>query len=67
MPDECECIADVTGNGQVDFADLLDVISAWGECGGCPEDINRDGMVDLQDVLIVLTSWGPCGAGPGGS
>ena len=54
------CPSDVSGNGQVDFADLLAILEAWGACDGCPEDINGDGTVNFADLLIVLASWGPC-------
>ena len=32
LPDECECPADIDGNGVVDFADLLVVIANGGPC-----------------------------------
>ncbi len=59
IPDECECIGDVDGSGVVDFADLLAILSAWGNEGG-PEDVNGNGVVDFGDILLVLRSWGPC-------
>lgn len=56
------CPADVAppdGDGQVDFADLLTVLSSWGEvCTG--PDINRSGEVDFDDVLAVIAEWGDC-------
>ena len=60
IPDECECLTDVDGSGEVDFEDLLALLAAWGPCDGCPEDINRDGTVSFSDILLVLSSWGPC-------
>jgi len=48
---------DVTGDGIVDVLDLLAVLGAWGECGGCPEDITGDGVVDVLDLLAVLAAW----------
>ena len=56
----CDCPADVNKTGAVDFADLLEVLAAWGACKGCPEDLNGDGEVTFADVLIVLGGWGPC-------
>ncbi|MFK7959740.1 MAG: hypothetical protein AB8G96_04375 [Phycisphaerales bacterium] len=54
------CPADVTGNGTVDFADLLALLSAFGQCALCPGDIDLNGSVDFGDVLAVLSAWGPC-------
>ena len=50
---------DVNGDGSVDFDDLLDVLAAWGACGGppCPADLNGDGSVDFDDLLAVLANW----------
>jgi hypothetical protein len=54
------CPGDVTGNGVVDFADVLALLSVWGPCGGCPEDRDGNGVIDFADVLAVLSGWGPC-------
>ena len=51
---------DVTGDDCVTFADILQLLSAWGPCGDCPEDVDNSGEVDFQDVLAVLAAWGPC-------
>ncbi len=53
------CLADLDGDGDVDFDDLLRVLAAWGDKGG-PEDLDGSGTVDFGDLLIVLASWGPC-------
>lgn len=53
------CRADLDGNGAVDFADVLAILSAWDNAGG-PEDLDESGFVDFGDLLIVLASWGPC-------
>jgi uncharacterized membrane protein len=50
--------ADLTGDGVVDFQDLLALLTAWGPCGDCPEDIDGDGDVDFQDLLALLLAWG---------
>lgn len=60
IPDECECIADLDGDG---FVDLLDVVVLLGQWMSAPDglpDINGDGMVDLHDLLLVLDAYGPC-------
>jgi choice-of-anchor B domain-containing protein len=53
--------ADVTGEGRVDIADLLEVLGAWGPCPGaalpCHEDVDGDGQVDVTDLLEVLGDW----------
>ena len=49
--------ADINGDGAVDFADLLLVITAWGPCPDCPEDIDGDGVVGFADLLEVLSNW----------
>ncbi|MCP3903814.1 MAG: hypothetical protein GY715_09285 [Planctomycetes bacterium] len=55
------CPEDLSGNGQVDFADILVIISAWGPCGvPCPEDLSGNGQVDFADILAVIAAWGPC-------
>ena len=51
---------DFDGDGRVTFADLLDVLAAWGPCSGCPEDLDDSGAVDFEDVLRLLAAWGPC-------
>jgi hypothetical protein len=55
------CPADVDDDDIVGFADLLAVLSAWGECSGpCPADVNEDGNVGFADLLVVLATWGAC-------
>ncbi len=69
-PDECgdSCPADIApgnGDGLVNVADLLFVISNWGPCGACAADVapqpNGDGVVNVNDLLFVISNWGPCG------
>ena len=63
------CLADVDCDGEIGFADLIAILSAWGDtnCMGeegekllCEGDLDGDGIVGLSDVLAALTSWGPC-------
>jgi hypothetical protein len=53
---------DVNGDGIVDTADLLELLSSWGECpdrpAECPADFDGDGTVDTADLLILLAHWG---------
>ena len=56
------CYADATDDGIVGFADVLEVLSAWGEYGETCRlgDLDLSGTVDFGDLLIVLAAWGPC-------
>ncbi|MDP6601239.1 MAG: M12 family metallo-peptidase [Phycisphaerales bacterium] len=58
MPPLCQ--ADIDGSGAVDTSDLLQIIAAWGDCGGCAEDIDGSGTVDVVDLLSLINAWGPC-------
>jgi choice-of-anchor B domain-containing protein len=51
--------ADIDGDGDVDFQDLLLLLAAWGTCTDCPEDLDGDGDVDFQDLLLLLSQWDP--------
>ncbi|MHC5003418.1 MAG: hypothetical protein ACYTJ0_09870 [Planctomycetota bacterium] len=65
VPDDCECLADVDGDGFVGPADVTAVLDMLGSpCEGCPEDVNVDGVVDEGDLQIVLSSFGPCPSAP---
>ena len=60
------CAADLNGDNEVGFADLLAVLSAFDSCRPseavtCPADLNFDGEVDVIDLLVLLASWGACG------
>lgn len=59
IPDECECFADVNGDGTVGVVDLLALLAAW-NLTGVPEDINNDGIVNVLDLLELLSVWGSC-------
>ena len=56
------CPADVTGDGEVDGADLSVVLGGWGQPG--PSDISGDGNTDGTDLGLLLGSWGPCPEAP---
>jgi len=52
---------DLNGDGEVDGADLLILLSNWGECadpGDCLGDLNTNDVVDGADLLILLQNWG---------
>jgi 6-phosphogluconolactonase (cycloisomerase 2 family) len=51
------CPADFDGDGDVDTADLLHLLGAWGTPDG---DVDGDGDTDTADLLALLGAWGPC-------
>ena len=54
MPD---CPADFDDDGDVDSADLLFLLGAWGTPNG---DVDGDGDTDTADLLALLGAWGEC-------
>ena len=52
------CLADLTGNGTVDGADLGVLLGDWG--GSASGDLNGDGTTNGADLGILLGAWGPC-------
>ena len=54
------CPEDLSGNGIVDFEDILEVLAHWGEDGSTGGDTNDDNSVDFEDILGILAAWGPC-------
>lgn len=54
------CPGNTDGDGDVDFDDLLAVISQWGVCEGCSADLDGNGLVGFDDLLSVVSGWGPC-------
>ena len=62
IPNDCEsCPGDVTGDGQVDGADLATILGWWGTDDSAA-DINGDGDVNGADLSYVLGYWGLCPA-----
>jgi hypothetical protein len=53
------CDADIDGDLDVTFTDLLEVLGAWGQADPVA-DISGNGMVDTNDILAVISAWGPC-------
>jgi len=51
------CPADFDGDGDVDTADLLHLLGAWGTPDG---DVDGDGDTDTSDLLALLAAWGDC-------
>ena len=58
---DASCLADLSGNQNVGFEDLLIVLSSWGACtGSCDADLDCDGAIGFGDVLRIISSWGSC-------
>ena len=63
VPDECQCLGDVNGDGRIDVADVKSLLLGWGSCGDCStcgSDVTADCQVDVLDLLAVLSNWGVC-------
>jgi hypothetical protein len=54
-----DCPEDINGDGDVDTADLLFLLAAWGTPDG---DVDGDGDTDTADLLALLAAWGECPA-----
>jgi predicted outer membrane repeat protein len=57
---EPDCVTDLDADGDVDVADLLTLIAAWGTCDGCSADFDGDNDVDVADLLTLIAAWGAC-------
>ena len=51
------CEGDINNDGNVDGADLAQVLGFWLQKGG---DLDGDGTTNGLDLAIVLGGWGPC-------
>jgi len=51
------CPGDFDGDNDVDTADLLHLLGAWGTPNG---DVDGDGDTDTADLLALLGGWGTC-------
>ena len=49
---------DLTGDGDIDGADLASLLAAW-NAGPGPADFNNDGDVDGSDLAALLAAWTP--------
>jgi len=58
VPASPSCLADITGDGLVDGADLATLLGEWGNSSSA--DVSGDCFIDGADIAIVLGSWGKC-------
>jgi len=59
--DPYACPADFDDDGDVDTADLLFLLAAWGTPDG---DVDGDDDTDTADLLALLAAWGDCPSPP---
>ena len=50
--------ADLDGDGEVGYSDLIILAAQYGECGNYLGDINGDGCVDYDDKVILAAYYG---------
>jgi hypothetical protein len=62
IADQCQCMADFTGDGVVNGADLGVMLGLWGlvQPNFRYVDLNGDGIVSGADLGLLLSSWGAC-------
>lgn len=53
----CGCPGDFDSSGNIDGADLAQLLGGWGEATG---DLDGSGSTDASDLAILLGGWGPC-------
>jgi hypothetical protein len=54
----CVSIADLTGDGAVDAADLSVLLGAWGKATpATAADLDGSGLVDAADLAMLLAAW----------
>ena len=56
LPPPPPCPADLNGDGEVGFADLSVILSAWEDSDA--GDANGDGVTNFSDLSVVLSEWG---------
>ncbi len=61
IPDDCELLGDLDGDGVVGPSDLIVLLGMWGSCDDCADclaDLDGDCDVDGADLILLLGNWG---------
>ncbi|MCA9242530.1 MAG: hypothetical protein KDA32_01140 [Phycisphaerales bacterium] len=63
IPDICECLGDMDGDGMITLSDLAGFLGVFGECAGSEDynplaDLDADGCIDLGDLAGFLARFG---------
>ena len=58
--DSCGCFGDLDSDHWVGGADLVALLTNWGQPGPRPEDLDGSGVVDAGDMGLLLAAWGAC-------
>jgi hypothetical protein len=57
--DECFCLGDINGDGEVDGVDLSTLLGFWNTTAPAA-DLNQSGLVEGGDLAVLLGEWGNC-------
>ena len=57
VPDNCQHLGDLDGDGRVGASDLAALLTAWGTADP-NADFNGDGNVTAADIALLLQRWG---------
>ncbi|MDG2031580.1 MAG: di-heme oxidoredictase family protein [Phycisphaerales bacterium] len=57
--DECFCLGDINGDGEVDGVDLSSLLGNWNTTAPAA-DLNQNGLVEGGDLAVLLGEWGNC-------
>lgn len=63
VPEET-CNEDLNSDGNINVADVLQLLAAWGQCSpkdiDCDADLDGDSYVGVTDLLMIIEAWGAC-------
>ena len=59
VPDSCQCVFDLDGDGDVGGGDVGIFLGLWGTTDPAA-DFDGDGVVRAADLGLLLAAFGPC-------